>query len=120
MRKLFLPITLGAISLIAMTCKRPEKAKIFSPVAKENPDKVIKMSFIDDELGEEDMEVAINTTKNTATIQLGEKTFQLKKSKDLPNYTAENIEYRYSNIKGEITLLRKDLDMVLFHHKINK
>lgn len=117
MKKLFLLTILGLTVLSVTACKHPKKEKgvvIDTPV---NTDNVVNSVFTDDEFGDGDMEVVINNTKNTASIHLEGQTYQLKKSNDLPDYTAEDTEYRYSDINGEITFLRKDFDMVLFHHK---
>ena len=62
------------------------------------------------------MEVILNNTTNTVTIHLDGETHELKKSIDLPEYTAENSEYRYTDINGEITFLNRNLDMIVFHH----
>lgn len=72
-----------------------------------------------DEYGEK-LEVTINEKQNTVVIRLGGKTYQLKKSNELPEYTAADAFYQYSNIKGNITFLNKDYNMVLFHHKKQK
>lgn len=66
---------------------------------------------------EKKLRFTINHTKSTATIHLEGKTYDLKKSDALPEYTASNEEYQYSDIKGNITLLKKNVDMVLFHSK---
>lgn len=118
MKDLFLPTLLGLVALTVTACKQPGKAKAFIAETKiNNTDNIVKSVFTDDEFGDGDMEVVIDNTKNTATIHLEGQTYQLKKSNDLPYYTAEDAEYRYSDIKGEITFLRKDYDMVLFHHE---
>lgn len=117
MRKAFLPIILGLMALIVTACKQPEKKLSFVTSSPAIADHIVEHFYSDDEFGNDDIQVIINNTRNTATIYLNGEVFQLKKSNDLPNYTAENAEYRYSESKGEITFLRKDFDMVLFHHK---
>jgi hypothetical protein len=44
----------------------------------------------------------------------------MKKSDELPEYTATNPDYQYSDIRGEVNFLRKGYNMVLFHHKKDK
>lgn len=83
-----------------------------------NTDEITKAVFTDT-YGDQ-MEVAINNSKNTITVHLDGKTYELKKSEDLPEYTASNAEYQYSNIRGNITFLKKNVDMVLFHHTKDK
>ncbi|MFP3598302.1 hypothetical protein [Chryseobacterium sp. SIMBA_029] len=120
MKKLLQSILMGLMVISATACKHPGKeAEITAAVpASETPDESVKNIFVDT-YGEK-MEVTINETKNTATIHLNGKTYDLKKNKDLPEYTATNTEYLYSNIRGNITFLKKDVDMVLFHLKHDK
>lgn len=117
MRHLLLLTVLGLMTLTVTACKQPGKKQAFTAENSVNTDNIVKNVYTDDEFGEDDMEVVINYSKNTATIHLEGQTYQLKKSNDLPNYTAEDAEYRYSDIRGEITFLRKDFDMVVFHHE---
>jgi len=113
-------LILGLIAFTITACKQPDKAKASADITQINTDNITRNVYTDDEFGEDDMEVVINNTKNTVTINLNGETFQLKKSFDLPDYTAEDVEYRYSDIRGEITFLRKDFDMVLFHHELKR
>ncbi|WP_267403950.1 MULTISPECIES: hypothetical protein [unclassified Chryseobacterium] len=80
-------------------------------------DDIIKNIYTDN-VGEK-IEVTINTTQNTAIVHLDGKTYELKKSDELPEYTASNAEYQYSNIRGNITFTKKNYDMVLFRTKEN-
>ena len=117
MKKLFSAFVLGAAVLLATACKQPGKPVSSKPQTHVSTDDIVKNVYVDDEFGDDDMEIIMNNTKNTVTIHLGGETYQLSKSNDLPNYTAENADYRYSDSKGEIIFLKKDSDMVLFHHK---
>ncbi|WP_312902749.1 hypothetical protein [Chryseobacterium taichungense] len=81
-------------------------------------DKITKDVFTDD-FGDQ-LEVAVNETQNTVIVRLDGKTYELKKSHELPEYTAADADYQYSDIRGEVTFLRKGYNMVLFHHKKNK
>lgn len=83
-----------------------------------NSDKIIKNVFTDT-YGDK-LEVTLNETKNTVIVHLNGKTYEMKKSDELPEYTATNPDYQYSDIRGEVTLLRKGYNMVLFHHKKDK
>ncbi|MCS3529902.1 hypothetical protein [Chryseobacterium sp. JUb7] len=116
MKKLLLTFVMGFLVLSVVACKHSSKETetiITTPVDTENE---ITKDIFTDESGEQ-MEVSINHTKNTATIRLDGKTYELKKSEDLPDYTANNSEYQYSNIRGSVSFLKKDYDMVLFHSK---
>ena len=119
MKNLLTPILLGLTILSLTACKHPGKeAETITAAAPENTDEIFKDVYVDS-YGEK-IEVTINNTKNTATIHLNGKTFDLKKSNALPEYTASNEEYQYSDIKGNITFLKKNVDMVLFHLKQTK
>ncbi|MBV8326271.1 multicopper oxidase domain-containing protein [Chryseobacterium sp.] len=121
MKKLLPTILLGLAVLSLTACKHPgkETETISSTVSSpENEDDIIKNVYVDN-YGEK-IEVSINNTKNTASIHLDGKTYDLKKSDALPEYTASNEEYQYSEIKGNITFLKKNVDMVLFHFKKDK
>ncbi|WP_027379997.1 hypothetical protein [Chryseobacterium daeguense] len=108
----------GAAVLLTTACKHQAKDEI-ALTQQENPaqstDKIEKNVYTD-EFGDQ-LEVAVNETKNTVAVRFGGKSYELKKSDDLPEYTAGDADYQYSNIRGEITFLKKDYNMVLFHHK---
>lgn len=118
MKKLLPPILMGLIILSSTACKHPGKEAETITATPENTDKITKNVYVDS-YGEK-IEVTINNTKNTATVHLNGKTYDLKKSDALPEYTASNEEYQYSEIKGNITFLKKNVDMVLFHLKQKK
>ncbi|MDH6252647.1 putative MPP superfamily phosphohydrolase [Chryseobacterium sp. H1D6B] len=119
MKKLLQPIVVSLVILSLTACKHPGKElETVTSNAVENTDDIAKDIFTDS-YGEQ-MEVAVNHTKNTISVHLDGKTYELKKNEDLPEYTASNAEYQYSDIKGNITFLKKNADMVLFHHKHDK
>lgn len=121
MKKFLQIIIFGIIAFSVTACRHSAKETEMltnntqQPV---NTDEIIKNVFTDN-YGDQ-MEVAINNSKNTITVHLDGKTYELKKSEDLPEYTASNAEYQYSNIRGNITFLKKNVDMVLFHHTKDK
>lgn len=118
MKKLLTSFLLGLTILSSTACKHPGKEAetvTTNTTAPENSDDISKNEYIDS-YGEK-IEVTINRSKNTATVHLNGKTYDLKKSDALPEYTASNEEYQYSEIKGNITFLKKNVDMVLFHLK---
>lgn len=109
--------------LSSISCKhqvKDEEVLHEIPAQKENisNDKIVKDVFTDD-FGDQ-LEVAVNETENTAVIRLDGKTYELKKSHELPEYTAADADYQYSDVRGEVIFLRKGYNMVLFHHKKNK
>ncbi|SMC84099.1 hypothetical protein [Chryseobacterium sp. YR221] len=118
MKNLLPSILLGLTILSSTACKHPGKEADILTAAPENKDDISKNVYVDS-YGEK-IEVTINSTKNTATVHLSGKTYDLKKSEALPEYTASNEEYQYSEIKGNITFLKKNVDMVLFHLKKDK
>ncbi|AZA56559.1 hypothetical protein [Chryseobacterium shandongense] len=122
MKNMFLIITL--IIVFALTaCKHQAKEEEvnlqnLSDTETVNSDKITKNVFTDT-YGDK-LEVTLNETKNTVIVHLNGKTYEMKKSDELPEYTATNPDYQYSDIRGEVTLLRKGYNMVLFHHKKDK
>lgn len=116
MKKLFTTVLIGLAVLSSTACRHPAKeTETITAATPENKDEVSKNVFTDS-YGET-IEVTVNSTKNTAIVHLNGKTYDLKKSDALPEYTASNEEYQYSDIKGNITFLKKNVDMVLFHAK---
>ena len=106
MKKLLLPVLFGLTIISLTACKHPEKKlKSLLLLLQKNTDDISKMCMLT--AMEKKIEVTINNTKNTATIHLNGKTFDLKKVMLLPEYTASNEEYQYSDIKGNITFLKK-------------
>lgn len=122
MKNMFRIITL--ILVFALTaCKHQAKEEEvnlqnLSDTETVNSDKITKNVFTDT-YGDK-LEVTLNETKNTVIVHLNGKIYEMKKSDELPEYTATNPDYQYSDIRGEVTLLRKGYNMVLFHHKKDK
>jgi len=81
-------------------------------------DKITKNTFTD-AYGDK-LEVALNETQNTVIVRLDGKTYEMRKSDEQPDYTAVNADYQYSDIRGEVTFMRKGYNIVLFHHKKDK
>ncbi|HCR76766.1 MULTISPECIES: hypothetical protein [Chryseobacterium] len=123
MKKLLRIITLTGFVLIVQTaCKNQVKEEIVEPenntAIQQEPDKITREVYTD-ESGEQ-LEVGFNETKNTVVVHLDGKSYELKKSDELPDFTAGDANYQYSDVRGEITFLKKDYNMVLFHHKKKK
>jgi hypothetical protein len=123
MKKLLKPIAMGLFALLLTACRHSAKegemlTSTNTTATPADKDDITKDVFTDS-YGDQ-MEVAVNHTDNTITIHLDGKTYELKKSDELPNYTASNAEYQYSDINGNITFLKKNVDMVLFHLKNDK
>ncbi len=104
---------------MAVACKHPVKEEVdlqnVAAVDNTDPDKIVKDIYTD-AYGDQ-LEVAVNETRNTITVHLNGKSYELKKNDELPEYTAGDAEYQYSDINGDITFLRKGYNMVMFHHK---
>lgn len=81
-------------------------------------DKITKNTFTD-AYGDK-LEVTLNETQNTVIVRLDGKTYEMKKSDEQPEFTAGNADYQYSDIRGEVTFMRKGYNIVLFHHKKEK
>lgn len=123
MKKLLKIIPVPFILLLALSACRHQTKEEEVPVEtkaeiKKSTDHIKKEVYTDD-FGEQ-LEVAINETQNTVVVRLNGKTYELKKSKELPEFTAGDAVYQFSDVRGEVTFLKKDYNMVLFHHKKNK
>ena len=123
MKKLLLIIIIPLSVFTITACKHQGKEEEVSlqnvtEIQDTNKDKITKNIYTD-EFGEQ-LEVAINETQNTVAVRLDGKSYELKKSEELPDYTAGDADYQFSDIRGEVTFLKKDYNMVLFHHKKNK
>lgn len=112
----------GFVLIIQTACKNQVKEEIVEPESntaiQQEPDKITREVYTD-ESGEQ-LEVGFNETKNTVVVHLDGKSYELKKSDELPDFTAGDANYQYSDVRGEITFLKKDYNMVLFHHKKKK
>ncbi len=116
---LFLAFCVFAFTIIACKHSAKENEVVASkPTSEIVNDSITRATFVDD-FGDQ-MEVMINHTQHTAKVFLDGKTYDVQKVDELPEYTAANAEYQYSNIRGNVTFLKKDVDMVLFHYKQNK
>lgn len=122
MKKLLQIITIAVISVFTIACKHQAKEEEVNlenvAEVKHNTDNTAKEVYTDD-FGDQ-LEVTFNETQNTVVVRLDGKSYELKKNEELPNYTATDADYQYSDIRGEVTFLKKDYNMVLFHHKKNK
>ncbi|MCU7612960.1 hypothetical protein N0B16_00765 [Chryseobacterium sp. GMJ5] len=110
----------GLIIILILTgCKHaskdPDLAMLTAPSEKED---VVK-DVITDRHGEQ-MEVVTNTTKNRITIHLNGTTYELIKNKTMPGFSTADNEYQFTEANNEVTFLKKDADMVLFHSKKNQ
>ncbi|WP_326982421.1 hypothetical protein VUJ46_19910 [Chryseobacterium sp. MYb264] len=119
MKTLLQPLLLGLFALSLAACKNsPKEAEILTDTNDSvTHDDIVKNVYTDN--NGEKIEVSINHTQNTAVVHLDGKTYDLQKSDGFPDYTASNAEYQYSNIRGNITFLKKNYDMVLFSYKEN-
>jgi hypothetical protein len=79
----------------------------------------ITKETISDRHGDE-MEVITNNTKDIITVHLNGKTYDLKKNHSTPGFSTEDNKYLYTETKNEVTFLKKEMDMVLFHGKRNQ
>lgn len=125
MKKFLSTITFALAVLSAIACKHPTKEKpnaaVVQNIATTLPAKAdeITKEVYTDNFGDQ-MEVAINETQGTISIRLDGKTYELTKNEEMPEYTASNAEYLYSNIRGNVTFLKRNIDMVLFRSKQNE
>lgn len=123
MKKLLKIITITALlAFTAIACNHQGKEETISqnaPTQDVLPNDTITKQTYTDEYGDQ-LEVVINETKNTVMVRFEGKNYELKKSEELPDYTAADAFYQYSDVRGEVTFLNKDYNMVMFHHKREK
>jgi len=76
----------------------------------------ITKKTVSDSYGDQ-MEIITNNTKNTVIVRLNGKSYELKKNFETPNFSTDDNKYQFTETKSEVTFLKKDVDMVLFHGK---
>ncbi|SDM16752.1 hypothetical protein [Chryseobacterium taihuense] len=109
--------TLGILySLIACTHSAKDadaKTTVQTEAKTTNEDEIVRET-ITDRHGEE-MEIIRNETKNTVVIRLNGKSYELHKNHENPGYSTSDSKYQFTENKKDVTFLKKDVDMVLFH-----
>lgn len=104
-----------AVTACQNTAKDPDlKVVNVAAVSDDN----ISKSIITDTYGDQ-MEIIKNHTKNTITLHLEGKTYQLKKNESTPGFSTEDNKYLFTETKKEVTFIKKEVEMVLFHSKNN-
>lgn len=108
------------VTLTLAACKHSAKDADLAVVNTEaaSQDDITKET-ISDRHGDE-MEVITNNTKDIITVHLNGKTYELKKNHTTPGFSTEDNKYLYTETKNEVTFLKKEMDMVLFHGKRNQ
>lgn len=108
--------TLGILySLIACThsAKDADAKTTVQTEVNTNDDEIIRET-ITDRHGEQ-MEIIRNQTKNTIVIRLNGTSYELYKNQENPGYSTSDSKYQFTENKKDVTFLKKDADMVLFH-----
>ncbi|REC41771.1 MULTISPECIES: hypothetical protein [unclassified Chryseobacterium] len=106
------------IILTLSACTHSAKDPDTATVKQETPtsqDDITKVT-IADRHGDE-MEIITNNTKNTVVVRLNGQSYELKKNIENPSFSTEDNKYQFTETKYEVTFLKKDADMVLFHAK---
>ena len=109
------------IILTLSACKHSAKDADTSTVKQETPksqDDITKVT-VTDRYGDE-MEIMTNNTKNTVVVRLNGQSYELKKNIENPSFSTNDNKYQFTETKYEVTFLKKDADMVLFHAKKEK
>jgi len=104
------------LSACTHSSKDPDVAIINTETASKD---IITKETVSDSYGDE-MEIVTNKTKETVTVHLNGKTYELKKNKTMAGFATEDNKYLFTETKNEVTFLQKDVDMVLFHGKKSK
>ncbi|MBW7676240.1 hypothetical protein [Chryseobacterium chendengshani] len=95
------------------SAKDPDVAIIKNETASKDD---VSKETISDRHGDE-MEIITNNTRDIVTVHLNGKTYELKKNHTTSGFSTEDNKYLYTETNNEVTLLKKDMDMVLFHGK---
>ncbi|MGO4710156.1 hypothetical protein AB4Y90_13765 [Chryseobacterium sp. 2TAF14] len=112
-------ISLGLLVISALSaCTHSAKDPDTTIVQQETPasrDDISKVT-VADRHGDK-MEIITNNTKNTVVVRLNGQTYELQKNLENPGFSTDDNQYQFIENKYEVTLLKKDVDMVLFHAK---
>lgn len=106
------------IILTLSACKHSAKDPDTSIVKQEkaiSQDDITKVTLADRH-GDE-MEIITNNTKNTVIVRLNGQSYELYKNVENPGFSTDDNKYQFTETKYEVTFLKKDADMVLFHAK---
>ncbi|MCX8531735.1 hypothetical protein [Chryseobacterium luquanense] len=118
MKKALSIILLGLCTLSLTGCKHsakdPDLKTIEAPTEVSNDD-IVKETIIDRH-GDE-MEVITNHTKNKVVLHLNGQSYELHKNFENSGFSTSDNKYQFNETKNEVTFLKKDVDMVLFHGK---
>lgn len=98
------------------SAKDPDINTLNPETAKTTSEDDITKKTVSDSYGDQ-MEIITNNTKNTVIVRLNGKSYELKKNFETPNFSTDDNKYQYTETKHEVTFLKKDVDMVLFHGK---
>ncbi|MCX8524138.1 hypothetical protein OF897_09390 [Chryseobacterium formosus] len=118
MKKALSIILLGLCTLLVTGCKHSAKdpdLKIIETPTEVSNDDIVKET-ITDRHGDE-MEVITNNTKNKVILHLNGQSYELHKNFENSGFSTSDNKYQFNETKNEVTFLKKDVDMVLFHGK---
>ena len=118
MKKTLPILLLGFCTFLMTACKHSAKdpdLKIIENPTEVSNDDIVKET-ITDRHGDE-LEVITNNTKNSVIVRLDGQSYEFQKNAEGNDYSTEDNKYQFSETKYEVTLLKKGVDMVLFHGK---
>jgi len=123
MKKTIQILTLGLVAVSITACKHSAKdsdVTVATPVTTTttaNDD--IEKETVTDSFGDR-LEMITNKTKNTIIVRLNGESYEFHKNNEGHDYSTEDNQYQFSQTKREVTLMKKGIDMVLFHGKRNQ
>lgn len=119
MKKVVVILFSGLCTLSVTACKHsakdPDLNAVVAPTSTISNDEIVKET-ITDRHGDE-MEIITNKTKNSVIVRLNGQSYELHKNFENPGFSTTDNKYSYTETKHEVTFLKKDADMVLFHGK---
>lgn len=118
MKKTLYLLTIGLSAFLLIACKHSAKdpdLKIIETPKEVSNDDIVKET-ITDRHGDE-IEVITNNTKNNIIVRLDGQSYEFHKNAEGNDYSTEDNKYQFSETKHDVTLLKKGVEMVLFHGK---
>ncbi|MGI9652970.1 hypothetical protein [Chryseobacterium sp. RLHN22] len=112
---LFSGLCILSVTACKHSAKDPDLNAANTPTSTTNNDEIVKET-ITDRHGDQ-MEIITNKTKNSVVVRLNGQSYELHKNFENPGFSTVDNKYQYTETKSEVTFLKKDVDMVLFHGK---
>ena len=121
-KEFFLMALFMLFILTEMSCKHSAKdpeVNISSVENSSSKEDDITKRTVYDRHGDK-MEIISNDTKNSLIIRLNGNSYDLKKNNETETFSTNDNLYQFIETKNDISFIKKNVDMVLFHTKKEK